>query len=160
MTDAPKRDRLRVLVEVILESALFLIGVDEDLAVVEGFHLAKVLPVFPGLVFASRAAGLGVELLLQSPRLNRTSGRDRVVVAVGNQYRRLLRHARAACRCAGPAAGWLSGIQTCGARLAARFKPAALRVVNVLKRPFRGLSRTWRAASSTERPVPHARGKT
>ena len=94
MTDAPKRDRLRVLVEVILESALFLIGVDEDLAVVEGFHLAKVLPVFPGLVFASRAAGLGVELLLQSPRLNRTSGRDRdvVVVAVGNQYRRLLRH--------------------------------------------------------------------
>ena len=33
----------------VLESALFLVGVDEDLAVVEGFHLTKILPVFPGL---------------------------------------------------------------------------------------------------------------
>ena len=49
-----------------------------------GAALEAVVGALRRLVVASGAASLGVELLLQSPRLNRTSGRDRVVVAVGN----------------------------------------------------------------------------
>mmetsp|Transcript_10827 Transcript_10827/g.31950 ORF Transcript_10827/g.31950 Transcript_10827/m.31950 type:complete len:446 (-) Transcript_10827:711-2048(-) len=49
VADGPQRYSLRVLVEVVLELALPFVGVDEELAVVEGFHLTKILPVFPGL---------------------------------------------------------------------------------------------------------------
>ncbi len=49
VADAPQRDGLRVLVEVVLKHALLLVEVDEDLAVVEGFHLVEVLSIFPGL---------------------------------------------------------------------------------------------------------------